>query len=254
MTLPGDLVFGLKRAHRGAVYRVAKMNGHPTGSVDSKTMGALVYLVDDDIGTRMTAERTLRQAGLEVVGFGAAEAALVAVTSQAPEAVVLDIILPGQHGLDALRGILTTRPETSVVIASGIADPEIVAEAMRCGAANFLVKPVADADLVSAVRHAVDWTRLKRRINEIENRLENHGPPPLKASGPRPPLAEVRSFSPAPERRATTILDLQTLERRAIEKALRRTAGNVSEAARRLGIGRTTLYRKMVSYGLEKAA
>ena len=145
-----------------------------------------------------------------------------------------------------------------MVIASGIGDADIIAEAMRCGAANFLVKPVASADLVAAVRHAVDWTRLKRRINEIESRLAQHGPAPVPANGravrQAAAAAEIRSFTPEPERRATTILDLQTLERRAIEKALRRTAGNVSEAARRLGIGRTTLYRKMVSYGLEKAA
>ncbi len=225
------------------------MIDHTPGSVDAVARGALVYLVDDDVTSRMPAEAALRQAGLDVIGFGSAEAALLAVSARAPEAVVLDIILPGQHGLEALRGILLARPETSVVIASGIGDADIIAEAMRCGAANFLVKPVAGSDLVAAVRHAVDWTRLKRRINEIESRLERYG-------RGQHDVVDVRTFSPEPEpeRRATTILDLQTLERRAIEKALRRTAGNVSEAARRLGIGRTTLYRKMVSYGLEKAA
>jgi DNA-binding NtrC family response regulator len=45
-------------------------------------------------------------------------------------------------------------------------------------------------------------------------------------------------------------LDLQQLERRAIEEALRRTAGNLARAARLLGIGRTTLYRKLREYGL----
>ena len=223
------------------------MSTLPPEPAEADSRGARVYLVDDDVTARMRAEAALRLAGLDVFGFGSAEAALVAVTSVAPEAVVLDIILPGQHGLDAMRAILRTRPETSVIIASGIGDADIISEATRCGAAKFLVKPVPVGDLVSAVRHAVDWTRLKRRINEIECRLENHG-------RRQQDVVELRTWSPEPERRATTILDLQTLERQAIQKALRQTAGNVSEAARRLGIGRTTLYRKMVSYGLEKAA
>ena len=54
----------------------------------------------------------------------------------------------------------------------------------------------------------------------------------------------------AGERKSPSLLDLQTLEQQAIQRALEYTGGNVSEAARRLGIGRTTLYRKMAAYGL----
>jgi DNA-binding NtrC family response regulator len=46
------------------------------------------------------------------------------------------------------------------------------------------------------------------------------------------------------------ILTLETLERRAIEQALRLLEGNVSLAAQRLGIGRATLYRRLAQYGL----
>ena len=223
------------------------MNDLPPSLTDLNPRGALVYCVDADVTTRMAAESALRQAGIEVFGFSSAESALEAVAVRAADAVVLDVILPGQHGLEALRGILTTRPETSVVMASRVSDSDVIAEAMRCGAANFLVKPVHPKELVAAVRHAVDWTRLKRRINEIEARLEGAAAGQSDASPPK-------IATPYPECREPAILDLQTLEQRAIDQALRITAGNVSEAARRLGIGRTTLYRKMVSYGLEKAA
>lgn len=217
----------------------------PAPKPAAPTGGAKVYVVDDDPAAQAMARSALSQVGMAIDVFPSAEEALDAVRAAPPEAVVLDIVLPGAHGLVALRQILQDRPETSVVVASRLNNPDVVAEAIRCGAASFLTKPVPFHDFVAAVRHAVDWTRLKRRIHEIEARLERQHPGQRDAVAAAPAL---------PEHRAPIVLDLQTVERRAIENALRVTSGNVSEAARRLGIGRTTLYRKMVAYGLEKAA
>ena len=70
-------------------------------------------------------------------------------------------------------------------------------------------------------------------------------PPDLTA-----PTARVDEVTTGSDRSGTEILPIAELERQAIAQALAMLDGNVSEASRRLGIGRATLYRKMARYGL----
>ena len=74
----------------------------------------------------------------------------------------------------------------------------------------------------------------------------SHLPPNLEANGraaPKP--ATPGPASPAPE---PDLLNLYEVERRTIERAVARSGGNITEAARLLGIGRATLYRKLTAY------
>jgi DNA-binding NtrC family response regulator len=74
---------------------------------------------------------------------------------------------------------------------------------------------------------------------------------PLGLAGPGvAPLRLVGANEPQASPTRADTLDLRKLERAAIQRALQATDGNVSEAARRLGIGRTTLYRKMAAFGM----
>lgn len=205
---------------------------------------ARIFVIDDDPVVRRLMASMLRSSYQEVREFACARDALRALQVEPADAVVVDVILPDMDGLQFLDRL--SGEDLSVVVVSALQGVDTVVEAIRRGAADFLAKPVRRDRLLASVRRAVEWTRLKRRVAALETRLRSVA---IRGSGPAPTPV------PAPsEPRTSSFPDLQTLEQRAIERALRYTNGNVSEAARRLGIGRTTLYRKMATYGLAPAA
>jgi len=205
---------------------------------------ARVFVVDDDAIIRRLIVSMLESVGHEVRAFSRAGDLLAALDEEAADAVVVDVMMPDMDGLELLGYLRDREQELSVVVVSAVKGVDTIVEAIRLGASDFLAKPVRRERLLGAVRQAVEWTRLKRRVDDLETRLRRMG-----RHEPRPRLAPTPIPHP-PERRSPSIPDLQTLEQQAIERALRHTGGNVSEAARRLGIGRTTLYRKMAAYGL----
>ena len=74
------------------------------------------------------------------------------VERQRPDVVVLDMSMPGLNGLDALRQIKKAHPECSVVVLSSYDDEGYVVNALRQGAAAYVLKEQSAADLVQAVR------------------------------------------------------------------------------------------------------
>ena len=196
----------------------------------------VLHVIDDDRVVRRAMESMLRSAGHDVRSFSDGPEALVAFASAPPDVVLLDVMMPGMDGLDVLQRMVASDPEVSVVMLTALDGIDTLVAAMRCGAHDYLVKPVEKHRLLSTVRRAIEWTRLRCRVRDLEDRIEG-----LAASVIAPNAVELRTRS---------VVDLQTLEREAIENALRHTGGNVSEAARRLGIGRTTLYRKMTAFDL----
>ena len=90
-----------------------------------------------------------------------------------------------------------------------------------------------------------------------EQRIEpRHLPARLREDVPAAAQTAAGSPPPSPPRMAsveTEELNLERLERRAIERALERTRGNFAEAGRLLGLSRATLYRKLKTYKLRAA-
>jgi two-component system response regulator AtoC len=72
------------------------------------------------------------------------------------DAVLLDLIMPGKHGLATLKEIRNIDPDLPVLMVSGAATPQDVLEAMRCGASDFIGKPVNHEDLRRAISRAID--------------------------------------------------------------------------------------------------
>ena len=98
---------------------------------------------------------------------------------------------------------------------------------------------------------AYDWPG---NVRELENAIERAvalGSGPILHAGDLPTNLHYSSSERPPER--DEILPLEELERRAILKTLRETAGDKLAAARMLGIGKTTLYRKLKQYNMEHA-
>jgi two-component system, NarL family, response regulator NreC len=94
--------------------------------------------------------------GMEVVAeAGDAESALRAVLGYKPDVLVLDLNMPGElSSLEALPGVTERSPGTRTVVLTMQEDPEFARRALRAGAAAYVLKEAADAELVEAVRRA----------------------------------------------------------------------------------------------------
>jgi two-component system chemotaxis response regulator CheY len=113
---------------------------------------SLVLVVDDAAFQRLRVRRSLEADGHTVVEASSGHEAVDAYDRENPDAVFLDITMPGMNGLDALRRIRGDHPEARVVMLSAMAQQAIVMEAVRAGACDFIVKP-ADPERVLAALH-----------------------------------------------------------------------------------------------------
>ncbi len=116
---------------------------------------AIRVLICDDHALVRAGLRLLLDAetGIDVVGeAGDAEEALEAVRAARPDVLLLDLVLPGRNGLDAIPDLLDAAPETRILVLSMQDDPTYVRHAFAAGATGYLVKEAADAELVQAIR------------------------------------------------------------------------------------------------------
>ena len=138
-----------------------------------------VLVVDDERFFREAIEEVLAADGLASLPVETGEAALEAAAQPQVGVVVLDIRLPGIDGIEVLRRLRSERPELRVIMLSASTDQELVLEALRLGACDYLAKPIHEEELLLAVRRALesysvatDWTRLRGRIDLLVARME----------------------------------------------------------------------------------
>jgi len=124
---------------------------------DRKMAGELgrVLVVDDEETIRNILQRILEEAGYDVVTAANGQEALDKVSQLMPEAVVLDIKMPGMSGMEVLKQIAANWPDVCVVMATAVGDAQIAVEAMKLGAYDYIVKPFSRADLMLKVRKAL---------------------------------------------------------------------------------------------------
>jgi two-component system response regulator NreC len=123
--------------------------------------GIRVLICDDHALVRSGLRRLLEaEPGIEVVGEAAdAEEALAQVTAQQPDVLLLDIVLPGRSGIEALPDLLAAAPETRMLVLSMQDDPSYVRRAFAVGASGYLLKEAADAELMQAIRDVSEGRR-----------------------------------------------------------------------------------------------
>ena len=138
------------------------MTGEPT-----------VLIVDDDDGVRRVFQRLLTAAGFRPLLAKDGQAGLTVLREQAPDAVLLDLNMPGMSGLDVLTKAAAERPETPLIMISGTGVIDDVVQALRRGAWDYVTKPVEDSQLlIQAVRRALEKSSLLRENREQRVRLE----------------------------------------------------------------------------------
>ncbi len=141
-----------------------------------------IVLADDHAVVRSGLRLVLEHAeGLEVVSeAGDAESAVRTVNGHKPDILVLDLNMPGPlSSFDAIPRIAEVSPDTRIVVLTMQEDPEFARQALRAGAAGYLLKECADAELVEAVRRvAAGATYLHPGIGAaLASTPEPSGPP-----------------------------------------------------------------------------
>jgi DNA-binding NarL/FixJ family response regulator len=112
-----------------------------------------VMIVDDHPMWRDAVGRDLTEAGFEVVAtVGEGAQALRIADSVRPDVVVLDLQLPDVSGVDVTRGLVAARPDIRVLILSASGEHRDVLDAVKAGAAGYIVKSASRAELIDAVR------------------------------------------------------------------------------------------------------
>lgn len=122
----------------------------------------IVFVVDDDASIRSSTERLVRSAGFTVQTFGSAQEFLDGVRPDGPACLVLDVRLPGQSGLDLQRELTRSGVEIPIIFMTGHGDIPMSVRAMKEGAVEFLTKPYRKADLLDAIRAAIERDRAAR--------------------------------------------------------------------------------------------
>ena len=167
-----------------------------------------ILLVDDTFVLRERLSMAMQQRGFRVESAGDYDEALDVFRQRPTDLAVLDLRMPGKSGLELLRALLQIKPNTRVIMLSGFGSIPTSIDAVRAGAVNFLSKPADADDILSAF-----------------------------IRGDEPSVPEGAIAFPAPS--------LARNEWEHIHRVLSDCVGNISEAARRLGIHRRSLQRKL---------
>lgn len=165
-----------------------------------------LLLVDDDLIYCEVLADSLSERNFDVTLAHDVPSAISILDNFKPDLAIVDLKMPGPSGLELVTELHKTYPTTKIIVLTSYASIATAVEAMKLGATHYLTKP-ADADEIVAAFG------------------RNNGDSEM-------PISE-------------TPLSINRLEWEHIQKVLVDSEGNISEAARRLGMHRRTLQRKL---------
>lgn len=165
-----------------------------------------ILVVDDDDVFRSRLVRAFTARGYPTYDAPDGETAIEVARKVHPHRAVVDLRMPGTSGIDLIRELTASDPHVQVVVLTGYGSIATAVEAVRRGALDYLTKP-ADADQILAV------------FDRVREEEEDPG--------------------------AATPPSLARVEWEHIQRVMFDCAGNISEAARQLGIHRRSLQRKL---------
>jgi two-component system, NtrC family, response regulator AtoC len=138
-----------------------------------------VAIVDDDSAFSNYLRTFLSLRGYETRSYTRGDELLAAVKQgDAPDIVLLDVLMPGMNGIETLRALKAAKPDLQAIMLSGREHASTIVEAVRLGAADYVVKPddpqgLGEIALDSAIKSAIEKTRLVSEITELRRQLSD---------------------------------------------------------------------------------
>ncbi|PRP93399.1 Photosynthetic apparatus regulatory protein RegA [Enhygromyxa salina] len=175
--------------------------------MSGETSGQTIMIVDDDRAFCAALAGALRRRGHACIVAHDYDEALAEALAWRPDRAVIDLRMPGRGGLELVASLRDQLPQLRMVVLTGYGSIASAVEAIKLGAVHYLTKPAEIEEVLAAF--------------ERTEPVLIDAPPPTKAT----PLDE--------------------LEWEHLQRVLTDCEGNVSEAARRLGMHRRSLQRKL---------
>src|ERR1700726_115612 len=120
----------------------------------------IVFVVDDDVSVRESLELLIRSEGWQPETFESAQEFLAHPRALVPSCLVLDVSLPGLNGLELQKRVAVERTDMPIIFITGYGDVPTTVQAMKAGAVEFLTKPFGEDALLSAIRAALERSRV----------------------------------------------------------------------------------------------
>jgi len=143
------------------------------GSLSMAIAKPIVFVVDDDAWVRESLETLIQDEGWRSETFSTAQKFLDRPRAFTPSCLVLDISLPGLNGLE-LQKRLAERTDMPIIFITGHGDIPMSVGAMKAGAVEFLTKPFNDEVLLTAIRQALERSRLALAREAEMQELRDH--------------------------------------------------------------------------------
>ena len=170
-----------------------------------------ILLVDDDATFRTRLARALASRGFETFEADRADSAVEVAKQAKPSRAIVDLRMPGKSGIELISDLFALDSEMQIVVLTGYGSIATAVEAVRRGAIDYLSKPVDTEQILASFER--------------------------DAGGEPSPAEKSVQAEPPPS--------LARVEYEHIQRILADCGGNISEAARRLGIHRRSLQRKL---------
>jgi FixJ family two-component response regulator len=130
------------------------------GELPTSDAVPIVFIVDDDVSVRESLELLVRNEKLKSETFASAQEFLNHPRTPVPSCLVLDLSLPGLNGLELQKRLAVEQIGMPIIFITGHGDVPKSVQAMKAGAFEFLTKPLNYDALVSAIREALDRSRI----------------------------------------------------------------------------------------------